>query len=209
MWANFKRTNGQRGTKVQLLKTSNGTAATPEAIVEALNSHFATAGDTEADQFDQEWKETVDDWLFSVGDGTTFANFPENEKELPENAQITDTEVRHELRNLKSASSEGPDSVHNMMLRNGGQALTSSLTRLFGVSWEAGILPLGWKRKNIVPVEKRANPSECTHYRPIALLSCVGKIMERIVGFRLSFMAESRGWHSEHQGCRCLAPECR
>ena len=43
------------------------------------------------------------------------------------------------------------------------------------------MFPSGWKLAYVTPVFKKGNPSLLTNYRPIALLSAVGKVCERLV----------------------------
>ena len=38
-----------------------------------------------------------------------------------------------------------------------------------------------WKKAHITPVHKKGSRSHCTNYRPISLLSCVGKVLEKCV----------------------------
>ena len=52
----------------------------------------------------------------------------------------------------------------------------------------------------IIPLLKKGKPaSEMNSYRPVALTSCVGKTMERMVANRLSHLAETNGWWSNDQ----------
>jgi hypothetical protein len=44
-----------------------------------------------------------------------------------------------------------------------------------------GVFPSVWKQANVVPIHKKNDKQRKENYRPISLLSCVGKIMERIV----------------------------
>ena len=41
--------------------------------------------------------------------------------------------------------------------------------------------PDDWKNSNVVPLQKKGYANLPTNYRPISLLSCIGKIMERMV----------------------------
>ena len=38
-----------------------------------------------------------------------------------------------------------------------------------------------WKQANVTPIHKKNDPSDITNYRPISLLSTVGKVLEKIV----------------------------
>ena len=44
-----------------------------------------------------------------------------------------------------------------------------------------GIFPDIWKLANVIPIFRKGDKSEPSNYRPIALLSCIGKLQERIV----------------------------
>ena len=53
------------------------------------------------------------------------------------------------------------------------------------------IVPARWKTADIIPLLKpEKNPTEPKSYRPILLLSCAGKLMERMVGKRLRWYLE-------------------
>ena len=43
------------------------------------------------------------------------------------------------------------------------------------------IVPSLWKLANVCPVYKKGNRSDINNYRPISLMSCVGKLVERIL----------------------------
>lgn len=103
------------------------------------------------------------------------------------------------MRRLKIRKACGPDRIHNAMLKNGGTFMTKSLSFMFQLSWRLGGLPRYWKQANIVTIPKCVNRSVCGSFRPIALLSCVGKLMERVVAARIMYTAESRGLFSERQ----------
>ncbi len=52
----------------------------------------------------------------------------------------------------------------------------------------------------IIPIRKPGkDPSNPKNYRPIALTSHIGKIMERMITERIAFFLESRGILSSHQ----------
>lgn len=47
--------------------------------------------------------------------------------------------------------------------------------------YRESVFPTMWKQANVIPLLKKDDPSVLSNYRPVSLLSCVGKVMERIV----------------------------
>ena len=48
-------------------------------------------------------------------------------------------------------------------------------------SFDEGIFPDLWKLANVIPIFKKGYKSQPPNYRPVALLSCIGKLQEKIV----------------------------
>ena len=40
---------------------------------------------------------------------------------------------------------------------------------------------MAWKKTNVTPVSKKDDPTDCKNYRPISLLSTLGKVIGKIV----------------------------
>jgi len=80
-----------------------------------------------------------------------------------------------------------------VMLKKGGRLIAETLTLLFSRSWELGYLPSGWRVANIVAIAKERSRSSGSDFRPISLLSTVGKLMEKVITRRLAYVAESKG----------------
>ena len=59
--------------------------------------------------------------------------------------------------------------------------LSYPLSTLFNLSLSSSKVPQAWKEANVTPVFKKDDPSDCEIYRPISLLSTLGKVMEKIV----------------------------
>ncbi|ETO12526.1 hypothetical protein RFI_24849 [Reticulomyxa filosa] len=117
-------------------------------------------------------------------------------------SEITEEEVIEAIRHVSAYKSQGPDNIHNLMLKNGGQSLINSLVLLFGWSYKIGYFPKAWKIANIVAIPKPdRDPTICKNYRPISLLSCVGKLMERIITMRLTkYLNENQMLHQSQAG---------
>ena len=94
---------------------------------------------------------------------------------------ITSDEVESILRSLPTAKASGPDSINNKILRDLAHPLSTPLTDLFNFSLEKGQVPKIWKQANVTPIFKKDDPSVVSNYRPISLLSTIGKALEKIV----------------------------
>lgn len=107
------------------------------------------------------------------------------------NLPFTRSELVHALRFLKNTS-PGHDSIINEFLKRLPLSFLDQLLYLYNISFFTGVVPQSWKLGIICPIPKpNRDHSGVAGYRPITLLSCVGKLMERLVGRRLVHFLES------------------
>lgn len=90
-----------------------------------------------------------------------------------------------------SGKATGKDEIHDEMIRmlpeEGRQRLQQAINEL----WENGSCPEYFKTSVIIPILKpRKNEHFIDSYRPIALTSCLGKLMERMINRRLQWRLE-------------------
>ena len=71
--------------------------------------------------------------------------------------------------------------IHNKLLIATVNIITEPLTILFNRCLNEGIFPNIWKIAHVTPLHKKGPENLCNNYRPISLLSCVGKVLERCV----------------------------
>ena len=95
------------------------------------------------------------------------------------NIIITEEEVKSTLLTLKSGKSSGPDNINNRILKELAIPLSKPLCSLFNISLAKGIFPDVWKHANVTPLYKKDDPSLVSNYRPISLLSTVGKTLQK------------------------------
>ena len=108
------------------------------------------------------------------------------------NVPFTIVELRNCIRCLKN-SSPGSDTVLNLFLHRLPQYFLSQFLYLFNASYFTGSVPDSWKLGIICPIPKPGkDPLAVTGYRPITLLSCIGKLMERLLKGRLDHYLESQ-----------------
>ena len=72
------------------------------------------------------------------------------------------------------------------MLREAITAIAKPLTWLINMSLNKMVFADEWKLANVLPLYKKNDNSSVNNYRPISLISCVSKVMERVV-FKYTF----------------------
>ena len=65
--------------------------------------------------------------------------------------------------------------IHNKLLIATADIITEPLTILFNRCLNEGIFPNIWKIAHVIPLHKKGPENLCNNYRPISLLSCVGR----------------------------------
>jgi hypothetical protein len=112
----------------------------------------------------------------------------------PESDKFSMEELVCFLKAGKALRAERPDGLASRFLKNLGEVSRSFMLDTFNKSWRKGICPQAWKDAVIVLILKPGKPKgQLDSYWPIALTSCLAKVMERMAGKRLQHLAESRG----------------
>ena len=120
--------------------------------------------------------------------------------------EISSIEVLTALRKQPSGKSVGLDHVSNELLKLCAcSAVCSSLPTLCNMLLSQGSFPALWKSAIITPILKAGkNSSLPQSYRPVALLRCLLKVLERFVHEQLSsFLLESKALPDEQFGFLC------
>ena len=116
---------------------------------------------------------------------TEEGDFEVNEDRCADNGlrevKIRKQELMKLMENLDINKAPGPDGVSNWILRECRDQLGDKIHSLVSLSLTQGKVPKDWKRANIVPIYKSGNRKNPLNYRPVSLLSVVGKLCERMV----------------------------
>ena len=97
------------------------------------------------------------------------------------NIIIDSSEVIDVLSNLKVNKASDPDGISHRMLKNTCRAIATPLCKLFNLSLQTNSFPTLWKLAHVMPIFKKGDRSLVCNYRPISLVSCVGKPFERVI----------------------------
>ena len=77
---------------------------------------------------------------------------------------------------LKVNKASGPDGISHRMLKNTCRTVAVPLCKLFNLSIQLHAYPDLWKIAHVMPIfNKKCDKSLPSNYRPISLVSCVGK----------------------------------
>ena len=99
-----------------------------------------------------------------------------------------------------SLTTSGPDEIHNSLLKHLPKESLILLLDLFNTIWREKHFPETWRKATIIPIPKpgkdHTNPS---NYRPIALTSCLCKLIEKLVNKRLAWYLETKHKLSNYQ----------
>ena len=77
--------------------------------------------------------------------------------------------------------SAGHDNIGNFVIKKVGSEIVKPLTRIFSLSLSTGVVPDKLKVAKVIPIYKKADVSVFLNYRPVSLLPCFSKILERLV----------------------------
>ena len=121
------------------------------------------------------------------------ADFPDINIVHDLNAEITDDEIIKAFYCLKNGkAATGLDIISNEYLKHSVQFILPFLTKMFNLVLNNGIIPDSWQNGSIIPIYKnKGDINSPENYRPITLLSCIGKLYTAIPEMRLTYFIES------------------
>ena len=107
--------------------------------------------------------------------------------------ELTKEEIHEALLRAKPFKAAGPDGLSTVVWQKLWPAVGDCVFQLFKASIQTGYLPQQWKIARIVPLRKPNKPdySQPKAYRPISLLSTLGKLLEAVLAERLSYLDET------------------
>ena len=114
-------------------------------------------------------------------------------------APVTTNEIETTIKYLNERKAIGPNSVPTKILKLAKQPLSVPLCELINLVFETGKFPDILKIAKVIPTFKKGDPLNCNNYRPISLLSNIGKIIEKILYERIYIFLEQNNCLYMHQ----------
>jgi ribonuclease HI len=108
---------------------------------------------------------------------------------------FTPMEIREAIFTSAPQKSPGPDGLPFRCLQKAYTAIPDYFHGLYIALGTTGYHPICWREATTVIIPKPGKPdySVPKAYRPIALLNCLGKTLEKLMATRLSYYAEKHG----------------
>ena len=104
---------------------------------------------------------------------------------------LTLQELEEALTKTRQKKAPGPDGITNEMLKHLGPGAKPFLLHIYNQSWLTGTVPTIWKEALIRPIPKDGRDNQDPTSYCLSLLSCVGKLLKRIINKRLTWHLES------------------
>ena len=126
---------------------------------------------------------------------------------------FTSEELATAMKTVKAGKDGGPDGVAPDLLEHLALNTQKELLSILNPSWTTGWCQQAWRTARIVPfLQKEKDPQAVSSYRPIALTSTIGKLLERLIVNRLSWWLEAKSllspWQAGFRKRRCTTDQC-
>ena len=105
-------------------------------------------------------------------------------------AKVTKEKIYETLGRLKGKNSSGCDKISTNLLKDILPLIVDALVHLFNLSLTTGYIPDNYKCARVIPIYKlntysKEDTTQFTNYRPISLLSCFSKLLEKLVSSQM------------------------
>ena len=158
---------------------NNKTIFNKEIIAETFNEFFINIGPNLASKI-------------KTSSNKSFHNYLKNSNSVLTEYCLSDKEFEEAFFSLKINKSAGYDDINYNVIKEIFQHIHRPLKHIFNLSITKGIFPEKLKIARVTPVFKAGENTEVSNYRPISVLPCFSKILEKIMYNRLySYLCEN------------------
>jgi len=94
---------------------------------------------------------------------------------------VTEKEIIEIACSLENGKSPGIDCIDNYVVKSAIHILCKPLCHIFNLCFQKGIFPTSCKISKVIPVHKGGAKNVYSNYRPISLLTCFSKVLEKCI----------------------------
>ncbi len=150
-------------------RRESGTIITdPRKISDEFNDFFVNVGPNLASKIHSSGKQYYD-YLNNSHTNSVFFK------------PITEYEVLKIINNFDKNKSAGHDGIGNLIVKRVANEIAQPLTNIFNLSLSTGKVPDQLKIAKVIPIYKKDDEEIFSNYRPVSVLPCFSKILERLV----------------------------
>lgn len=163
--------NSKSSVQLPPISSTNGIAYTvddkAEAFADSLESQM-----TENETIDWENEENIEN---------TIENLPTNTNhEIPIYTSVST--IKNIISKLSNKKAPGPDGIKNSILKILPKKCLGVLTSIINAMFRLNHFPSKWKMADVVVIHKAGtDPKFPANYRPISLISSIGKVAEAVI----------------------------
>ena len=111
--------------------------------------------------------------------------------------------VKKVLQSLSNSRSTGIDELDNFSVKLAAETISEPLHHIVTLSVMQNKFPSGWKYSKVLPLHKKLDPLERKNYRPVAILSPLSKVLEKIIYEQIySYFSSNQLFHPNLHGYR-------
>ena len=116
---------------------------------------------------------------------------------------VSEAKVKKVLRSLSNSRSTGLDELDNFSVKLAADYIAKPLHHIVTLSIMQQKFPTSWKYSKVLPLHKKEDLLERKNYRPVAILSPLSKVLEKIVYEHLyDYFTVNRIFHPNLHGYR-------
>ena len=189
IWNKIRKLQGKFvPNPLPILKIGEEHISDPKEVAETLGAHFASV--SSAAHYSQEFQ--------NIRNSTTVTPPFSNNTEAF-NMPFSLAEMSYAL-SSSSLTSPGEDDIRYEMIIHLPECTKIFLLDILNGMWTSHTSPESWDLSVLIPGHKPGkNPELPQNYRPIALTSCMCKLLERMINNRLVWYLESKNLLSNRQ----------
>jgi len=162
-----------------------------QRISNGFCKYFTNVGQKLADKIPKSQKSSVE-YMSSTPNPNSMYFYPTDQNEID---QI--------IKSMKNKKSTGYDGISSAFLKKIQPAICKPLSIIINKSLETGEVPSNLKLAKVVPIYKAKDNKLFSNYRPVSLLPCISKILEKVIHRRLyNFLLKNDIFYKSQYGFR-------